>query len=153
MQLFRLAKLKYSKDVSGKGAEIAGARWNSKGIAMLYTAQSVALATTEIAVHVPLGILPKGYVAITYELPEEIRVEELKETELPNDFSSIPHSYSTQVIGDEFVMGKRTLVLKVPSVVVPGDYNFLINPNHQDINKLVILDITPYEFDYRLFFR
>ncbi|RYX85780.1 RES domain-containing protein, partial [bacterium] len=65
MKLFRLTKFKCSRDLSGKGAEIAGGRWNSKGTAMLYTAQSIALATTEIAVHVPLGILPKGYVAIT----------------------------------------------------------------------------------------
>lgn len=153
MKLYRLTKAAYSNDLSGKGAEIAGGRWNSKGVAMLYTAQSIALATTEIAVHVPLGILPKGYVTITFELPEEISMEELKENNLPADFSSIPHSHSTQIIGDEFISGKKTLVLKVPSVVVSGDYNFLINPNHQDINKLIIVNITPYEFDRRLFFR
>ncbi len=69
MKLYRLTKAVYSNDLSGKGAEIAGERWNSKGAALLYTAQSIALATTEIAVHVLLGILPKGYVAVTYELP------------------------------------------------------------------------------------
>ncbi|RYY06486.1 MAG: RES domain-containing protein [Sphingobacteriaceae bacterium] len=153
MKLYRLTKAIYSKDLSGKGAEIAGGRWNSKGVAMLYTAQSIALATTEIAVHVPLGILPKGYVAITYELPKEIKIEELKKIELPNDFSSIPYSHSTQVIGDKFILNKKNLVMKVPSVVVPGDYNFLINPDHQAINNLVIVDIIPYEFDRRLFFR
>ncbi len=152
MKLYRLAKTAYSKDLSGKGAEIAGGRWNSKGVAMIYTAQSIALVTTEIAVHIPLGILPKGYVAITYELSEGTIVEEFKEDELPADFKSIPHSHATQIIGDEFISSKRALVLKVPSVVVQGDYNFLINPNHQDLNKISIVNIEPYEFDRRLFF-
>lgn len=153
MKLFRLAKLKYSRDLSGKGAEMAGGRWNSKGTPMLYTADSIALATTEIAVHVPLGILPKGYVAITYELPELVTIQELEPGELPADFRSIPHSHSTQVIGDEFIIRKKTLILKVPSVVVQGDFNYLINPNHPDLEKVVILAIEPYEFDERLFFR
>ncbi len=153
MMFYRLAKAAYSKDLSGKGAEIAGGRWNSKGVPMIYTAQSVALATTEIAVHVPLGILPKGYVAITYELPEETIIDVLKENQLPADYKSIPHSHSTQIIGDEFIIGKKALVLKVPSVVVQGDYNFLINPNHPDLSKVSILNIEPYEFDARLFFK
>lgn len=153
MKLFRLAKSKYSTDLSGKGAEIAGGRWNSKGTPMLYTAQSVALATTEIAVHVPLGILPKGYVAITYELPEWVTIWELKPDEWPADFKSIPHSHSTQVIGDEFVAHKKALILKVPSVVVQGDFNYLINPNHPDLEKILIIAVEPYEFDKRLFFR
>ncbi|WP_299287833.1 RES family NAD+ phosphorylase [uncultured Mucilaginibacter sp.] len=153
MKLYRLTKAVYSNDLSGKGAEIAGGRWNSKGIALLYTAQSIALATTEIAVHVPLGILPKGYVAVTYELPEENIIETLNASKLPTDWKSIPHSHSTQIIGDEFILSKRALVLKVPSVVVQGEYNFLINPNHRDLNKLAILNIEPYEFDARLFFK
>ncbi|MVN23478.1 RES family NAD+ phosphorylase [Mucilaginibacter arboris] len=153
MKLFRLAKSKYSRDLSGRGAEKAGGRWNSKGTPILYTAQSIALATTEIAVHVPLGILPKGYVAITYELPEQVTILELKPDEWPADFKSIPHSHSTQVIGDEFIAHKKALILKVPSVVVQGDFNYLINPNHPDLEKVVIIAAEPYEFDERLFFR
>jgi RES domain-containing protein len=153
MKLFRLAKSKYSRDLSGKGAEIAGGRWNSKGTPMLYTAQSIALATTEIAVRVPLGILPKGYVAITYELSEPVSILELKPHQWPADFKSIPHSHSTQVIGDEFIAGKEALILKVPSVVVQGDFNYLINPGHPDLEKVVITAAEPYEFDERLFFR
>jgi len=153
MKLFRLAKSKYSRDLSGKGAEIAGGRWNSKGTRVLYTAQSIALATTEIAVHVPLGILPKGYVAITYELSEQVTILKLKPDQWPADFKSIPHSHSTQMIGDEFITRKEALILKVPSVVVQGDFNYLINPDHPDLEKMVIVAVEPYEFDERLFFR
>jgi len=153
MKLYRLTKSKYSRDLSGKGAEIGGGRWNSKGTSMLYTSQSIALATTEIAVHVPLGILPKGYVVITFEVPNSIITEELQENKLPSDWKTIPHSHSTQLIGDEFIMSKKALILKVPSVVVQGDFNYLINPDHLDINMVSIVTIQQYEFDGRLFFR
>ncbi len=153
MKLYRLTKSKYSRDLSGKGAEIGGGRWNSKGTSMLYTSQSIALATTEIAVHVPLGILPKGYVVITFEIADQTITEELQESKLPSDWKSIPHSHSTQMIGDAFIISKKTLILKLPSVVVQGDFNYLINPDHLDINTVSIVTIQQYEFDGRLFFR
>lgn len=152
MKLFRLTKAKYSKDLSGKGAEIAGGRWNSKGVPMLYTSNSIALATTEVAVHVPLGILPKGYVAIIYELDDVTIIEQLKESKLPPGLRSVPHSRSTQLIGDDFIISRRVLVLKVPSVVIQGGFNYLINPNHPDLNQVSIMKIEPFEFDKRLFF-
>lgn len=153
MKLFRLSKLKYSKDLSGKGAELAGGRWNSKGTPMLYTSQSLALSTTEVAVHVPLGILPKGYYAITYEVPTSVNIQEISMEDLPEDWKSIPHSHSTQQIGDLFISSLKSLILKVPSAVIQGDFNFLINPTHQDLAKIHISDIQKYEFDERLFYR
>lgn len=153
MRLYRLSKLKYSKDLSGKGAELGGGRWNSKGTPMLYTSQSLALLTTEVAVHVPLGILPKGYYAITFEVPNSLTIEEIRINSLPADWKSIPHSNSTQLLGDDFIASSRSLILKVPSAVIQGDYNFLINPGHPDMVKVKILEIQPYEFDSRLFYR
>lgn len=70
MIVYRLSKEIYANDLSGKGAEIAGGRWNSKGSAALYTAQSIALCVTEIAVHIPLGILPRDYRLIHIEIPD-----------------------------------------------------------------------------------
>lgn len=153
MRLYRLSKFKYSKDLSGKGAEIGGGRWNSKGTPMLYTAQSLALSTTEVAVHVPLGILPKGYYAITFEIPNSLTIAEISTNSLPADWKSIPHSNSTQLLGDDFIASSRSLILKVPSAVIQGDYNFLINPGHPDLGKVKILEIQPYEFDRRSFYR
>ena len=70
MIVFRLSKQMYADDLSGKGAEISGGRWNSRSRAMLYTSQSVALCVTEIAVHVTLGIIPENYVMINIEIPD-----------------------------------------------------------------------------------
>ena len=60
MTIFRLSKQKYSDNLSGIGAELSGGRWNNKGTRILYTSDSRALCTAEIAVHMPIGLIPKN---------------------------------------------------------------------------------------------
>jgi RES domain-containing protein len=151
MIVFRLSKSKYSNDLSGRGAERSGGRWNSKGVAMIYTSESRALCTTEIAVHTPLGNLPVDYEIISLEIPDPL-IGEVENSSLPDGWNSIPHSHVSQQIGDRFVTDTIYLVFKVPSAVVRGDYNYLINPNHKDISKVKIIEIIRFDFDERLFF-
>jgi RES domain-containing protein len=153
MIVFRLSKSKFADDLSGKGASKSGGRWNSKGTALVYTSESRALCTTEIAVHTPLGNLPADYVLITVEIPDDINIRALGASELPQNWRSIPHQHSTQEIGDRFVSEGKFLVLKVPSVVVQDDYNYLINPAHPDSSKTRIKEFEPFRFDDRLFIR
>lgn len=153
MIVYRLGKGKHKNDLSGKGAEKAGARWNSKGFAMLYTADSRALCTTEIAVHTPLGNLPADYFMTTIEIPNNIPVLGLKPGDLPADWKSIPHPNSTQTIGNKFLSEGKYAVMKVPSAVVQGDFNFLINPSHKLLHKIKIIKTEPFEFDKRLFIK
>lgn len=153
MIVFRLSKSKYAHDLSGRGAERSGARWNSKGVPMLYTGASRALCTAEIAVHTPLGNIPEDYMIVTLELPEDAALTEISMSQLPADWKSIPHTHSTQRMGDHFVVNGKHLVMKVPSVVVQGDYNFLLNPLHRDFNRIKILEVAPFSFDERLFVR
>lgn len=153
MIVFRLNKSIYSKDLSGRGAERYGGRWNSKGTSIVYTCDSRALCTAEIAVHSPLGIVPKDYELIILNIPDKIRILEIKENELPRDWKSFPHSHSTQIIGDNFVKQNKILVAKVPSSIVQGDYNYLLNPSHKDFPLVQIVRIEKFEFDSRLFIR
>jgi RES domain-containing protein len=153
MIVYRLAKEIYSSDLSGKGAEKSGGRWNSRGIAIVYTSESRALCTAEIAVHTPLGILPKDYQLITIEIPDGIKTRKILSNELPADWNSIPHSGKTQELGDFFIKENEFAVMKVPSAVVQGDSNYLINPNHQDTGEIQILKIEPFIFDQRMFIR
>ncbi len=153
MIVFRLSKSKFASDLSGKGAEKSGGRWNSKGTAMVYTSASRALCTTEIAVHTPLGNLPLDYKLISIEIPDEIAIQEFAQKDLPNNWKSIPHSHSTQLLGDKFIADSLYMVLKVPSAVVQDEFNFLINPNHAESHKIIIKTIEPFNFDERLFFR
>lgn len=151
MIVYRLIKEKYKNDLHGRGAEKAGARWNSKGHAMLYTSESRSLCTAEIAVHTPLGNIPLKYFLITIEVPDRIDFLELKIIDLPPDWKALPHSNSTQLIGDKFLEERKYLLMKVPSVVVQGDFNYLINPVHKFFQKIKILKTEPFEFDERLF--
>ncbi len=153
MIVYRLSKSRYAKDLSGKGAEKSGGRWNSKGTALIYTSGSRALCTTEIAVHTPLGNIPIDYELISIEIPDKIIVQALKEPELPHDWKTFPHPYSTQKIGDKFVLSGKFMVIKVPSVVVQGEFNYLINPNRKDIKNIKIKSIESFHFDERLFIK
>src|SRR5262245_25485196 len=117
MIVYRLSKKKHKNDLSGKGAEISGGRWNSKGVAMIYTSQSRALCATEIAVHIPLGIVPSDYWLVTIEFPDTVELMELHLKSLPGDWNTFPYPHSTQAIGDRFIANGKYLVLKVPSAV------------------------------------
>ncbi len=151
MIVFRLSKSKFANDLTGKGAEKSGGRWNCKGTAAVYTGESRALCTTEIAVHTPLGNLPLDYQLISIEIPDDIPILELTDAEIHPDWKSVPHSHSTQKIGDNFILAREYAVLKVPSVVVHGDFNYIINPGHPDSARIKIKAIEPFNFDERLF--
>ena len=149
MIVYRLTKGKYHLDLSGKGAELYGGRWNSKGVPMLYTSESRALAFAEIAMHIPMGIVPKDYFLISIDVPDTASILRLTDADMPADWRSNPHSNTTQQIGDQFVAENKLLVLQVPSAVVPGDYNFLVNPNHPKSSNVKVIASEPFEFDSR----
>lgn len=151
MTVFRLCKGNYKNDLSGKGAELTGGRWNSKGRALLYTAESRALCTAELAVHLPLGIIPADYWMITIAFPDKADIYEVATNQLAADWKTFPHPHTTQVIGDAFLKEGKFLVMKAPSAVVSGDFNYLINPQHSLFPQVKLLAKERFEFDGRLF--
>lgn len=150
MIVYRLSKEVFANDLSGRGAEIAGGRWNSKGNAALYTGQSIALCVTEIAVHIPLGIIPKDYRLVHIEIPA---VEFFVPKRFPKDWSTFPHVHATQKLGDKFLKEKQFLVMRVPSAAVQGEFNFIINPRHINFKDVKIKKVEKFTFDDRLFIR
>jgi RES domain-containing protein len=151
MEVFRLARKKYPIELSGKGASMCGARWNSKGTEIIYTAQSRALAMAEVVVHLSLATLPSDFVMVTISIPDSLEVLEVKMTDLQTDWNVFPSSFHTAVLGDRFIQQNDFPLLKVPSAVVQGDYNFLINPFHQDFKQIQIIDQVDFPFDKRIF--
>ena len=151
MRVFRLAKQKYSDDLSGIGAKLTGGRWNNKGTKILYTSDSRALCTAEIAVHMPVGLIPKDYFLITLEMPDKISLTQIDSKSLPKKWMDFPYSSITQKIGEDFISKGEFLILKVPSAVVQGDYNYLINPFHKDFDKVRLISKEKFNFDERLF--
>ena len=151
MEVFRLSREKFATPLSGKGAAIKGARWNSIGVELIYSAKNRSLAMAEVAVHFTLATLPDDYVILTIDIPDNLLVQEIKEAELPKDWKNFPHPNSTQNIGDEFVRNNKYGVLVIPSVVTQGDFNVLINPNHIDFPQITITKIEKFPFDKRIF--
>lgn len=151
MIVYRLCKKEYIDDLSGRGAELHGGRWNNKGIPVVYTACSRALAVLEVAVHIPFGIIPKEYFMVAIDVPDTASIYELKENELPANWNRLPISRVSQNLGDGLLKDHKYLVLQVPSAIVPGDCNYLINPRHASFGSVKVLFSKPFEFDSRLF--
>ncbi|MDH3322094.1 MAG: RES family NAD+ phosphorylase [Flavobacteriaceae bacterium] len=151
MKVFRLSRKKYSKELSGKGASLSGNRWNSKGTEIIYCANSRALAMAEVAVHLNLALIPNDYLMIEINIPDSIDVGQIEISKLPLDWDLFPHILPTQKIGDDFINENKYGVIKVPSAVVKGDVNFLINPYHKDFKLIEINKSYSFPFDKRLF--
>ncbi len=150
MIVFRLSKNIYANDLTGKGAEIYGGRWNSVGTPLIYTAESRALCAVEIAVNTPLYNIPTDYSIISFQIPDET-ITFVEEKILTINWNILPYSPFTIQMGYLFISEKKSLILKVPSAIIAGDYNYLINPLHPDMVKLKILKIEDFSFDNRLF--
>ena len=151
MEVYRLSKEKYVNNLNGKGSSISGGRWNSKGIESIYVASSRALAMAEVLVHLSLATLPSDFVMLTIEIPEDISVEVLNLDKVGVDWNVFPCTFETPLLGDDFIKRNETCVLKVPSAVVKGDFNFLINPYHADFYKIKITEQIDFPFDKRIF--
>ena len=151
MKVFRLTKAKYAGTLSGVGAAKFGNRWNSKGVEMIYTAGCRALAVTEILVHLPTGLIPQDMMMLQIDIPDDLNIQVLDTKILPPDWNVFPPRVVTQQLGDAFVFENRFAILKVPSAVVQGDFNYLLNPNHPDFKRIKIISQEPFGFDVRLF--
>jgi RES domain-containing protein len=151
MEVFRLSREKFSGNLSGKGAALKGARWNSVGVELIYTAANRSLAMAEVAVHLTLATMPEDFVMMTILIPDDIPFKTIVGVDLPAGWNDFPYSLGTQAIGDLFVMDGRDCILRAPSAVTQGDYNFLINPNHSDFKRIKIIEIVKFPFDHRIF--
>lgn len=151
MEVFRLTRERFAQDLSGKGAALKGARWNSVGVELIYTASNRSLAMAEVAVHFTLATLPLDYMMMTISVPDDIATLKLNLSDLPANWNEFPHPITTQSIGDKFVSDNNFCVLQIPSAVTQGDYNILINPNHTDFRKIEIVGLEKFPFDKRIF--
>ncbi len=152
MRVFRIEREKYIKNtLSGVGAALTeGYRWNSLNTFLVYTSESRALATLEVSVHLDLSEdLPTDRFYVEIDIPDDIEIVELKFEELPENWDSKPPILETQFIGDDFVTQKTAAVLKVPSSIVPPEYNYLINPNHSDSKRIKVISSQRLLFDGR----
>ncbi|MGE5943713.1 MAG: RES family NAD+ phosphorylase [Flavobacteriales bacterium] len=152
MRVYRIEREKYLETtLKGSGAALSeGYRWNSLNTYLVYTAESRALATLEVSVHLDFSEdLPIDRYYVEIDIPDEIEILELRIEDLPENWNIRPPSIETQYIGDDFVKDNQAAVLKVRSSIVPPECNYLINPNHPEAKKITVISIIPLVFDKR----
>lgn len=148
---WRIVQTKYAPDAfSGTGAWLEGGRWNPKGVRMVYTSESIALAAFETLVNLPNAtLLFNLYARISIEFDEK-QVITIDKGSLPANWNASPPTDASQNIGKYWIKNSQSLILCVPSVVVPDECNYLVNPNHADFSTLKIGNTQPFKFDRRL---
>ena len=130
----------------GEGSRLYGGRWNSQGTRVVYTSGSQALAVLESLVHLNPPVAFR-YVAIPIEFDDGLVT---LPTALPANWTEAPPPPSAQEIGDLWVREGRSAVLEIPSVIIPTEPNYLLNPAHPDFQRLRIGRPIPFAFDPRL---
>jgi len=150
MTAWRIVKRSRARTAfSGEGARLYGGRWNSPGVAIVYTAGSQALAALEMVVHLDSSELLRNYVVFEVAIDESLVVK-LEPSQLPRNWRADPPPRKVREIGDAWARAGTSAVLQVPSATLPAEHNFLLNPRHQDFPRLVIGKPSSFRFDIRL---
>ena len=148
---YRIFKSKYADAwFDAEGAYRFGGRWNSPGSRLLYTSASQSLALLEILVHIDHDRLVQKYSVATITFDDVLMTDVSDIAVLPTDWNKPTVNPELQEIGDLWSRSRQSVVLKVPSVIVPAEANFLINAAHPDFGALMLGEAQPFLFDSRL---
>ena len=149
---WRLSSPNYATRLDGKGNIQRGARWNSPGRGVVYTASHLSLAVLESLVQLPAelrGNLPTTS-AVEIDVPDDVPREEITRNQLPDDLAGAATAARCRELGDAWLIAARSLALVVPSVIIPQERNLLINPVHPLMERVQIISTEPFRFDARL---
>ena len=134
--------------LSGEGARQYGGRWNSPGLAAVYLGDSLALAAMELLVHLRNIDVLRTYRTLPVYIPDEV-VMHIEPRELPSGWESGART-TTRAIGDRWLADGRSVALHVPSAVIAGECNFILNPGHRDMRSIEAGPVSDFQFDPRL---
>jgi RES domain-containing protein len=149
MLVYRIARKSFVRDLSGEGARLYGGRWNPKGIGLVYASVSRALAVLEYYVHVDPGFLPIDLALASILIPDNASKKEVRIEDLPRDWRRYPAPVELAGVGGDWAKARESLLLFVPSVVVPREPNVLLNSSHPGMSDVSVVDIEDYFFDAR----
>lgn len=135
---------------TGEGARRVNGRWHHHGIPVVYVSQTLSLATLEKFVHVGLEGIHIQLISFRVEIPSDVNIQKIGIHDLPEDWRAEPPSDSTRDIGTRWAREGHSPVLRVPSVIIPVEWNYLLNPLHPEFRKIRINDPEPFSFDPRM---
>jgi RES domain-containing protein len=147
MEVYRISILKYSERLVASGLP---ARWNPRGIRMIYTAGTRALACLENVVHRNSTGSAEIFRTMVIEIPTLIPIEQITATDLSADWAAFHNQPITQDFGEQWARSGRSAVLRVPSAIIPEEFNYLLNPDHPHFSQIVLKETEPFVFDARI---
>jgi len=148
--VWRLVKSKFASSAfDGEGARLFGGRWNSMGTRVAYAASNSALAVLEVLVHLDVVTILSAYSLVEATLPDSM-IEDIDVARLNKGWNESPVPPHAQAVGDEWIRSDRSLALRLPSAIVQGGRNLLINPTHRDFGRFEVVSVEPFAFDPRL---
>lgn len=151
MELYRISQEKYAGDLSGNGSRLFGGRWNSEGMFALYASSSRSLALLETLAHTPSKMLhSKVYFLISLFVPDKADSEQIKLSNLLPEWQTKDTPFYTRGLGDAFLNSDRKLLLEVPSIIVPEEINYVLNPLHKEMSKVKVVHKRRIVFDSRI---
>lgn len=150
--IYRLTKARFKETaLDGIGAIRFPGRWHAAGTPIVYASDSPACALLEVLVHrEATSLLDHDNVLIFLRFDPDRHLLALPETVLPDDWQSLNLPTSTQVIGTRWFEEQDSVILEVPSAIIPFHHNYLINPRHPDFPELDIKDPEIFRIDPRL---
>lgn len=149
MLVFRLSVAKHA-NLLGQGGLFCVGRWHQQGLPIVYTSSSRSLAVLERFIHEQDITIP-SLVMMTVFVPDDLVIQRLSVHQLPSgwDTTDAERQTNTQEIGHAFLMRGEAAVMQVPSAIVPHEYNFLINPRHNDATRITCVETHSYFYDER----
>lgn len=147
MLVYRVSKTQYANDLNGTGAKLFGGRWNHIDTPCIYTAESRSLAVLEYSVNINVEFIPRALSICIFEIDEN-SIKEIKPKKLPGDWQEIPAPYSTKDFGTKLLQ-KGTAIIKIPSIVIKDEFNYILNPNYLDKN-FKLIEIKDFVYDLRV---
>ncbi|SRR6266498_1153486 len=152
MLVWRVTRKAHAEQpLSGEGARRYGGPWNHIGVALVYTSQSLSLAVLEYLVNLPITDLPGDLVSLQIEIPNDLPRLEVTIKELPDNWRTYPSVEELRDIGTDWVRRATVPILVVPSVVIPSEFNYLVNPTHPLSDRVEILSVDAFALDTRLY--
>lgn len=149
MVVWRLTLKKHAAP-DGEGARRYGGRWNKPGTPVVYTSGTLSLAALEYLVHVDSDILPDSLVSVRATIPDSLAIETIHASDLPSDWKDKIIPVALQERGTSWANHAKSPVLKVPSVVIEHEWNYVLNPLHPDFHQITWDSGIAFSFDSRL---
>lgn len=147
MEVFRITLTEYADGLYASGRSN---RWNYKGEKVIYAAGSRSLACLENVVHASGVALSQHFTVMVIYIPDKISIETIGTGQLPKDWNKKARPRTCQRLGSQWANSNASLLLQVPSSIIPDEKNYLINPAHKDFTKVKIIDHQNFYFDRRI---